>query len=159
MDRLIKRLGKIIQSQLEDLITNNSYHRELKSKENEFTQYEIMQFRQKEKEIENKAKSIRKELIYRAKIIKEWTERARKARSNNAIDLAEKADKYIQNLIESSKEIWEDFDELGKEFEANKTKLLELSNPLKDNASEFKTQFSKLEIEKELEKIRQGLDL
>ena len=62
------------------------------------------------------ARDLRRQLLSLAEQVQAWGERTKKARDAGADDLAMRADKHVQTLMDQGRDLWNELDELGRNF-------------------------------------------
>ena len=62
------------------------------------------------------ARDLRRQLLSLAEQVQAWGERTRKARNAGADDLALRAEKHVQTLMDQGRDLWNELDELGLNF-------------------------------------------
>ena len=62
------------------------------------------------------AKDLRRQLLSLAEQVQAWGERTKKARNAGADDLALRAEKHVNNLMNQGRDLWNELDELGRNF-------------------------------------------
>ena len=62
------------------------------------------------------ARDLRRQLLSLAEQVQAWGERTRKARNAGADDLALRAEKHVQTLMDQGRDLWNELDELGRNF-------------------------------------------
>ena len=62
------------------------------------------------------ARDLRRQLLSLAEQVQAWGERTKKARDAGADDLAMRAEKHVQTLMDQGRDLWNELDELGRNF-------------------------------------------
>ena len=62
------------------------------------------------------ARDLRRQLLSLAEQVQAWGERTKKARNARADDLALRAEKHVQTLMDQGRDLWNELDELGLNF-------------------------------------------
>ena len=62
------------------------------------------------------ARDLRRQLLSLAEQVQAWGERTKKARNAGADDLALRAEKHVQSLMDQGRDLWNELDELGRNF-------------------------------------------
>ena len=62
------------------------------------------------------AKDLRRQLLSLAEQVQAWGERSKKARNAGANDLALRAEKHVNSLMDQGRDLWSELDELGRNF-------------------------------------------
>ena len=62
------------------------------------------------------AKDLRRQLLSLAEQVQAWGERSKKARNAGATDLALRAEKHVNSLMDQGRDLWSELDELGRNF-------------------------------------------
>ena len=62
------------------------------------------------------ARDLRRQLLSLAEQVQAWGERTKKARDAGADDLALRAEKHVQTLMDQGRDLWNELDELGRNF-------------------------------------------
>jgi len=107
------------------------------------------------------ARDLRRQLLSLAEQVQAWGERTKKARTAGAEDLALRAEKHVNSLMNQGRDLWNELDALGQSFRD----LDQQISALNQRASEQKGQrsldedWALFEARQELEELRrrQGL--
>ncbi len=151
IDNLEAKLNK----KLSDFLRENPYQANLlnKSISNDF----IRSLKKQKEYIRNNAKEYRKQLLSLAEDIREWQQRSIRARKAGEVDLANRADKYVNKLKEEGRTLWIDLTQLGDRFKKIEKLTVELSK--KDSELNQKPNLEKawdqFEINQELNKLKE----
>ena len=62
------------------------------------------------------ARDLRRQLLSLAEQVQAWGERTKKARDAGADDLALRAEKHVNSLMDQGRDLWNELDELGRNF-------------------------------------------
>ena len=62
------------------------------------------------------ARDLRRQLLSLAEQVQAWGERTNKARDAGADDLALRAEKHVNSLMDQGRDLWNELDELGRNF-------------------------------------------
>ena len=62
------------------------------------------------------ARDLRRQLLSLAEQVQAWGERTKKARNARADDLALRAEKHVNSLMDQGRDLWNELDELGGSF-------------------------------------------
>ena len=62
------------------------------------------------------ARDLRRQLLSLAEQVQAWGERTKKARNARADDLALRAEKHVNSLMDQGRDLWNELDELGRNF-------------------------------------------
>ena len=111
--------------------------------------------RQRQRRLLAQAEALRSELLQIAAEIREWRDRAQRARAAGALDLAARAEQQVAQLMERGRQRWQTLEQLGQAVQGNQAEPAAAAagqrptgtNPL-DQA------WARFEVEQELEALR-----
>ena len=148
----LQELEKKLEEGFSLFLEQNPYQASLLEKQNQKDSYELLMINYKE--IQADAETKRNELLSIAKEVKEWAQRATKAREAKAFPLANKAEAHILNLKQKGERVWSELYELGKKFYSLKQRIQSIQEKGTRNVPNLDKEWIQFEAEEELEKLR-----
>ncbi len=153
----LNELEKKLEQRFDQFLQTNSYQKSLFLKENQTVLYNSLITQQKA--LGTKADIQRKKLLKLANKIKDWKKREHKAYQAGAIDLANRANKHLLQLMEEGRNLWRDFEEVGQQFQECEKSLLALKKQADRNETTTEESWAKFETKEELEQLRKKIGL
>ena len=110
-------------------------------------------------QLKHEAEEQRCQLLNLAKEVHAWQKRTLRARNAGATELAEKADKHLNKLMEQGRNLWNDLEDLGRRFGEVDGQLQSLRKE-EPSSSELEKDWAIFEAELDLEllKRKKGLE-
>ena len=107
------------------------------------------------------AKDLRRQLLSLAAQVQAWGERTKKARKAGADDLALRAEKHLNSLMDQGRDLWNELDELGRTFRGLDQQISHLNQKASQQQGHrsLDEDWALFEAHQELEELRrrQGL--
>ena len=107
------------------------------------------------------AKDLRRQLLSLAAQVQAWGERTKTARKAGADDLALRAEKHLNNLMDQGRDLWNELDELGRTFRGLDQQISRLNQKASQQRGHrsLDEDWALFEAHQELEELRrrQGL--
>jgi hercynine metabolism protein len=105
----LEQLEARLEQQLEAFLRANP------SQEALLQEQERLERRQQQREALAKAQVLRSELLHLASEIQQWRDRAQRARSAGATELADRAEQQVLQLMERGRQRWQSLEQLGRQ--------------------------------------------
>jgi len=105
----LEQLEARLEQQLEAFLQANPAQEAL------LQEQERLERRQQKREALAKAEVLRSELLHLASEIQQWRDRAQRARSAGATELADRADQQVLQLMERGRQRWQSLEQLGRQ--------------------------------------------
>ena len=105
----LEQLEARLEQQLEAFLRANPAQEAL------LQEQEQLERRQQQRQTLLQAESLRSELLHTAAEIQQWRDRAQRARSAGATDLADRADQQVLQLMERGRQRWQSLEQLGRQ--------------------------------------------
>ena len=105
----LEQLEARLEQQLEAFLRANPAQEAL------LQEQERLERRQQQREALAKAEVLRSELLHLASEIQQWRDRAQRARNAGAMELADRADQQVLQLMERGRQRWQSLEQLGRQ--------------------------------------------
>ena len=105
----LEQLEARLEQQLEAFLRANPAQEAL------LQEQEQLEHRQQQRQALQQAEALRRELLHTAAEIQQWRDRAQRARSAGASDLADRADQQVLQLMERGRQRWQALEQLGRQ--------------------------------------------
>jgi len=135
----LEQLEARLEQQLE------AFLRAYPAQETLLQEQEQLERRQQQRQALQQAEALRHELLQVAAEIRQWRERAQRARAAGATDLADRAERHVDQLMERGRQRWQSLEQLGQQVQAKPT-------PAGDSLDQA---WARFETDQELEALRQ----
>ncbi len=150
----LQQLEKDLDQRLEDFLQFNPYQDFLFREQQKKAR--VNRLKISRDELETEAAERRKELVALAGLISEWKKRVERAKNAGAVDLAMRAENYVNQIMDQGRQLWLDLDELGLRFKEIEEKMSLMSEVTRCSNSDIEDDWSRFEDLQELEKIKQN---
>jgi hercynine metabolism protein len=111
--------------------------------------------RQRQRRLLAQAEALRSELLQLAAEIREWRDRAQRARAAGALDLAARAEQQVVQLMERGRQRWQALEQLGQAVQVNQAEPAAAAAGQRPTATDPLDQaWARFEVEQELEALR-----
>lgn len=137
----LEQLEARLEQQLEAFLQANPAQEALLQEE------ERREQKQRQKQRLLQAEALRSELLQIAAEIRQWRDRSERARSAGAADLATRADRQVNQLMERGRLRWQALEQLGQEVQNS-------ASPERRGAEPLDQAWARFELEQELEALR-----
>ena len=140
----LEQLEARLEQQLEAFLRANPAQEAL------LQEQERQEQRQRQRRLLAQAEALRSELLQLAAEIRQWRDRAQRARAAGASDLAARAEQQVAQLMERGRQRWQALEQLGQAVRTHQTAAQQTprqSDPLDQTWARF-------EVEQELEALR-----
>ena len=150
----LEQLETRLEQQLEAFLRANPAQEAL------LQEQERLELRQQQRQALAKAEVLRSELLNLASEIQQWRDRAQRARSAGASDLADRADQQVLQLMERGRQRWQNLEQLGRQVRdtttAASTRAAATSGTTQNAAGSepLDQTWARFETEQELEALR-----
>ena len=148
----LDELEKELEEKFSNFLQANPYQEKIFIKQREKDRYAYLEL--EKQQVQDKAKSLRNELLELAKDIKEWSKRSKRANKAGAKDLAKKADNHIQKLMSHGRNLWSELDHLGCKFRELDKEVLEINTQEIAAQSQREKEWAQLETDEELKRLK-----
>ena len=105
----LEQLEARLEQQLDAFLRGNPAQEAL------LQEQERLERRQQQREALAKAEVLRSELLHLASEIQQWRDRAQRARSAGATELADRAEQQVLQLMERGRQRWQSLEQLGRQ--------------------------------------------
>ena len=105
-------------------------------------------------QLQKEAEVQRHQLLELATNVRDWRDRTSRARNAGAADLASKAERHLDGLMEQGRILWMDLENLGRRFEEVERQLNSLRQQQGSSGSSIEHDWALFEAEQELEQLR-----
>ncbi len=105
----LEQLEARLEQQLEAFLRANPAQEAL------LQEQERLERRQQQRQALQQAEALRSELLHTAAGIQQWRDRAQRARSAGASNLADRADQQVLQLMERGRQRWQALEQLGRQ--------------------------------------------
>lgn len=107
-------------------------------------------------QMQSQAKDLRRQLLALAEQVQAWSERSRKADAAGARELAQRAERHVQALMEQGRDLWSELEKLGRSFQELDQQISELRQKACDHSKErsLDEDWALFEARQELEDLR-----
>lgn len=113
-------------------------------------------------QMQSQAKDLRRQLLSLAEQVQAWSERSRKAHAAGEKELAARAERHVQTLMEQGRNLWSELETLGRDFQGLDRQISELRQQASSQSKgrSLDEDWALFEAKQELEELRrrQGLD-
>ncbi|BEV35505.1 hercynine metabolism protein [Synechococcus sp. M16CYN] len=151
LDQLDQRLADLLRS---SSTTQEQLFREQRNCDR------VQALQRQRQQLQQSAEHQRKQLLQLAEDVNTWRHRLDRARQANATELASRADQYLHRLMERGRQLWNDFDDLGRRFREVEQQLLDLQTQQKaPGSSDLDKDWALFYAELELQKLREDSGL
>lgn len=137
----LEQLEARLEQQLESFLQANPAQEALLQEE------ERREQKQRQKQRLLQAEALRSELLQIAAEIRQWRDRSERARSAGAADLAARADRQVNQLMERGRLRWQALEQLGQEVRNS-------ASPGRRGPEPLDQAWARFELEQELEALR-----
>ena len=148
----LEQLEARLEQQLEAFLRANPAQEAL------LQEQERLERRQQQREALAKAEVLRSELLHLASEIQQWRDRAQRARSAGATELADRAEQQVLQLMERGRQRWQSLEQLGRQVRdtppAAEPKATAAPNTSAANSEPLDQAWARFETEQELEALR-----
>ena len=119
---------------------------------------ERLERRQQQRQALAKAEALRSELLHLASEIQQWRDRAQRARSAGATELADRAEQQVLQLMERGRQRWQSLEQLGRQVRdtppAAEPQATTAPSSSAANSEPLEQAWARFETEQELEALR-----
>ena len=105
--------------------------------------------RQRQRQLLQQAEALRSTLLRLAADIRQWRDRAQRARAAGALDLAGRADQQVNQLMERGRQQWQALEQLGQQVQSNTD-----VRPSSTGNEPLDQAWARFELDQELEQLR-----
>ena len=119
----LEQLEARLEQQLEAFLRANPAQEAL------LQEQERQEQRQRQRRLLALAEALRSELLQLAAEIRDWRDRAQRARAAGALDLAARADQQVAQRMERGRQRWQALEQLGQAVRANQAAATAASEP------------------------------
>ncbi len=148
----LEQLEKELEKKFEDFLRSNPYQESLLIEQSQKEQFLKLQTNQKK--IQATAERLRTELLELSENVREWKDRANRAKAAQAKELARKAEEHVNNLINKGRQLWSELDQLGSQFKRVQKELLEISKQAQNSKGTRQESWEKFDAEEGLNHLR-----
>ncbi len=148
----LEKLEQDLEKKFEQFLLTNP-HQELLLKRQDFHD-RFKKLEVQRQQIQQQAHCQRQDLISLANNLRQWKNRAKKARQSGETALASKAEKHISDLLDQGKILWSKLEKLGIRFNAIEKQISALSHQAKESCSTLEEDWARFEATQELEKLK-----
>jgi len=145
----LEQLEARLEQQLEAFLRANPAQEAL------LQEQERQEQRQRQRRLLAQAEALRSELLQLAAEIREWRDRAQRARAAGALDLAARAEQQVAQLMERGRQRWQTLEQLGQAVQLNQGEPAAAAAGQRQTATDPLDQaWARFEVEQELEALR-----
>ncbi len=148
----LEQLEARLEQQLDAFLRGNPAQEAL------LQEQERLERRQQQRQALAKAEALRSELLHLASEIQQWRDRAQRARSAGATELADRAEQQVLQLMERGRQRWQSLEQLGRQVRdtppAAEPKATTAPNNSAANSEPLDQAWARFETEQELEALR-----
>ncbi len=154
----LEKLEQALEKGLDSFLNTNPFQDRLLR---EHTDHERKTYlRKKQCHIQAEATELREQILKLFANVREWENRSHRARESGATDLANRAEKHLENLMVEGRELWEELEKLGNRWNENETQIKLLTTHKKTNhPSSLEEKWSRFQTQQELDELKRKNDL
>lgn len=143
----LEQLEARLEQQLEAFLRANPAQEAL------LQEQERQEQRQRQRRLLALAEALRSELLQLAAEIRDWRDRAQRARAAGALDLAARADQQVAQRMERGRQRWQALEQLGQAVRGNQAAAT-AANHAPSASDPLDQAWVRLEVEQELDALR-----
>lgn len=148
----LDELERSLEERLSAFLEANPYQEMLLHQQDQ--QDRARNLEQQRQLLQQQAKDHRQQLLKLASSVREWKSRVTKARTAGAIELADRADQHISQLMLQGRELWSEFRALGQRFDAVEEQLASLHRASTQQPTSLEDDWAQFEADHELERLK-----
>jgi hercynine metabolism protein len=144
----LEQLEARLEQQLEAFLRANPAQEAL------LQEQEQLERRQQQRQALQQAEALRSELLHTAAEIQQWRDRAQRARSAGASDLADRAEQQVLQLMERGRQRWQALEQLGRQVHDTRPAAAAARSDDPTGNQPLDQAWARFETEQELEALR-----
>jgi hercynine metabolism protein len=144
----LEQLEARLEQQLEAFLRANPAQEAL------LQEQERRERQERRRQLLQQAEALRSELLQLAAEIHQWRERSARARAAGATDLATRADRQVNQLMERGRQRWQALEQLGRQVQSNTAAAATHPSPGNPGNDPLDQAWARFELEQELEALR-----
>ena len=153
MTNWLDQLEQELDQRLSAFLRSNPVQEELF--EQQHLQDRARALQRQRQQLQGEAEQQRRALLKLAGEVRAWRDRANRARTADAFDLASRAEQHLSGLMDQGRCLWRDLSDLGRRFEEVELQLNNLNRQQKSpSSSTLERDWALFEQDQELERLR-----
>jgi hercynine metabolism protein len=144
----LEQLEARLEQQLEAFLRANPAQEAL------LQEQEQLERRQQQRQALQQAEALRSELLHTAAEIQQWRDRAQRARSAGASELADRAEQQVLQLMERGRQRWQALEQLGRQVHDTRPAAAAARSDAPTGNQPLDQAWARFETEQELEALR-----
>ncbi len=155
----LDNLERSLEERLEHFLKSNPSQEKLLREQHLQDRQRDLNNRREQQQV--RARELRRQLLTLAEQVQAWRNRGLKAHSAGAFELANRAQQHVEALMQQGRELWEEFEALGIQFDELEQQLQNLQKQEQRSSSKrtLDEDWALFEAKQELEELRRKTGL
>ena len=155
----LDNLERSLEERLEQFLSSNPSQDQLLREQHLQDRQRDLHNRRGQQQLQ--ARELRRQLLTLAEQVQAWTKRGEKAQRAGALELAERANQHVVDLMQQGRELWEEFEALGLQFSELEEQLnsLKIQEQQSSSRRSLDEDWALFEAKQELEELRRNKGL